>query len=78
MVGLKNLNKREQVLINIMDAVKQVTCNDDEEFFNPVLIMGAQIFSILVLSHIFQLLLRPVPGPIAQILVSMSSHLNLF
>ncbi|KAG6401057.1 hypothetical protein SASPL_137902 [Salvia splendens] len=40
------------------------------EFFNPVLAMGAQVSSLLVISHFFQLLLKPLgqPAPLAQIL----------
>ncbi|CAL5369032.1 unnamed protein product [Camellia sinensis] len=51
-----------------MDATRRVACN--RELFNPVLTMGMQVSLILVLSHFFQLLLKPFgqPGPIAHIL----------
>ncbi|KAI8536905.1 hypothetical protein RHMOL_Rhmol10G0293100 [Rhododendron molle] len=51
-----------------MDATKRVACN--REMFNPVSTMGMQVAFILVLSHCFQLVLKPLgqPGPIAQIL----------
>ncbi|KAG9135767.1 hypothetical protein Leryth_002492 [Lithospermum erythrorhizon] len=41
--------------------------------FNPVLSMSGQSFAILVISHIFQILLKPLglPAPVAQILVSV-------
>ncbi|KAK3029147.1 hypothetical protein RJ639_039702 [Escallonia herrerae] len=41
-----------------------------EELFNPVLTTGAQVSCILVLSHFFQLALKPIgqPAPVAQIL----------
>lgn len=47
-------------------------CSQDQ-FFNPILTMGYQMGAILVLSHAFQLGLKFIPGPIAQILVSMLS-----
>lgn len=47
-------------------------CSQDQ-FFNPILTMGYQVAAILVLSHAFQLCIKFIPGPIAQILVSMSS-----
>ncbi|KAA8532042.1 hypothetical protein F0562_006816 [Nyssa sinensis] len=51
-----------------MDATRRVACN--EELFNPVLTMGMQVSCILVLSHFFQLVLKPFghPAPIAQML----------
>lgn len=63
-----------------MDATKRVACN--REMFNPVSTMGMQVAFILVLSHCFQLVLKPLgqPGPIAQILVSTSlthTHRNV-
>ncbi|XP_074371716.1 cation/H(+) antiporter 2-like [Apium graveolens] len=42
-------------------------CSQDQ-FFNPILTMGYQMGAILVLSHAFQLGLKFIPGPIAQIL----------
>lgn len=46
------------------------------EVFNPVLTMGAQVSCLLVISHFFQLLLKPLgqPAPLAQILVRTSSN----
>lgn len=51
-----------------MDATRRVACN--KELFNPVLTMGMQVSFILVVSHCFQLVLKPLgqPGPVAQIL----------
>ena len=42
---------------------------------NPIISMSMQVSCILVISHFFHLLLKPLgqPGPVAQILVSMSS-----
>ncbi|XP_047328339.1 cation/H(+) antiporter 2-like [Impatiens glandulifera] len=52
-----------------MDATRRVLCNN-HELFNPMLAMGMQISLILVLSHLFQIVLKPLgqPGPISQIL----------
>ncbi|XP_059624642.1 cation/H(+) antiporter 1-like [Cornus florida] len=54
-----------------MDATRRVACHED--LFNPVLTMGMQVSCILVLSHVFQLVLKPLgqPGPIAQILAGL-------
>lgn len=40
---------------------------------NPALSMTAQVSSVLVLSHVFQIFLKPLGqhAPVAQILVSM-------
>lgn len=54
------------------ETVSRGGCSQDQ-FFNPILTMGYQVAAILVLSHAFQLCLKFIPGPIAQILVSMSS-----
>ncbi|KAK4479969.1 hypothetical protein RD792_013023 [Penstemon davidsonii] len=45
-------------------------CIMNGEFVNPVLTMGTQVSCLLVISHFFQLLLKPLgqPGPVAQIL----------
>ncbi|KAL8549924.1 hypothetical protein ACS0TY_008672 [Phlomoides rotata] len=45
-------------------------CVGNGEFFNPVLTMGTQVSCLLVISHFFQLLLKPLgqPAPLAQIL----------
>lgn len=55
-----------------MDATWGVACN--KELFNPVLTMGMQVSFILVVSHCFQLVLKPLhqPAPIAQILMAAS------
>ena len=60
-----------------MDATRRVACNP--EIFNPVLTMGMQVSFILVLSHFFQLMLKPLgqAGPVAQILVSMSPNTHM-
>lgn len=55
------------------DNVEIGTGCSRDQFFNPILTMGYQMGAILVLSHAFQLGLKFIPGPIAQILVSMSS-----
>ncbi|CAK9142800.1 unnamed protein product [Ilex paraguariensis] len=51
-----------------MNETRRVACND--ELFNPVLTTGAQISCILVISHFFQLVFKPLglPGPLAHIL----------
>lgn len=56
----------------------------DEEFcdiVNPAISLTAQVSSILVLSHVFQILLKPLGqhAPVAQILVcpSIFSHVAL-
>lgn len=48
------------------------SCN--QELFNPIISMGWQYSGILVISHILQILLKPLgqASPIVQILVSMS------
>ncbi|KAL9148573.1 hypothetical protein ABFS82_12G049900 [Erythranthe guttata] len=45
-------------------------CFGKGEVFNPVLAMGTQVSCLLVISHFFQLLLKPFgqPAPVAQIL----------
>ncbi|PIN07830.1 putative K+/H+-antiporter [Handroanthus impetiginosus] len=45
-------------------------CFGRGELFNPILAMGTQVSCLLVMSHFFQLLLKPLgqPGPVAQIL----------
>lgn len=60
----------------IMDDSIRLPCPSGE-LFNPVLTMGTQISCLLVISHFFQLLLKPLgqPGPVAQILVSMHNQL---
>lgn len=52
-----------------MDESIRLACPSGE-LFNPVLTMGTQISCLLVISHFFQLLLKPLgqPGPVAQIL----------
>ncbi|XP_057469594.1 cation/H(+) antiporter 2-like [Actinidia eriantha] len=51
-----------------MDATRRVACSP--EIFNPVLTMGMQVSFILVISHFFELVLKPLgqAGPVAQIL----------
>ncbi|CAM8906812.1 unnamed protein product [Rhodiola kirilowii] len=45
----------------------------DEDTFNPVFSMGTQMFCLLVIAQLFQLVLKPLgqPGPIAQILAGL-------
>ncbi|KAL9662838.1 hypothetical protein QQ045_027673 [Rhodiola kirilowii] len=45
----------------------------DEDTFNPVFSMGTQMFCLLVIALLFQLVLKPLgqPGPIAQILAGV-------
>ncbi|KAG8373608.1 hypothetical protein BUALT_Bualt11G0042000 [Buddleja alternifolia] len=45
-------------------------CFSKGEIFNPVLAVGTQVSCLLVISHVFQLLLRPLgqADPVAQIL----------
>ncbi|KAL1823517.1 hypothetical protein ACET3Z_010295 [Daucus carota] len=50
-----------------METPVTTGCSQDQ-FFNPILTMGYQVAAILVLSHAFQLGLKSIPGPIAQIL----------
>lgn len=61
-----------------MDATHTMFCDND--LVNPLSSMGMQVSCILVVSHVFNVVLRTVgqPGPIAQILVINQSinHLN--
>lgn len=60
-----------------MEATQRIACNAD--LINPLFTMGIQVSCVLVLSHFFHLVLKPLgqPGPIAQILVSMlPKHLH--
>ncbi|KAJ8774007.1 hypothetical protein K2173_009438 [Erythroxylum novogranatense] len=54
-----------------MDAAKRAMCLDDP--INPLITTTLQASSILVLSHFFHLLLKPIgqPGPIAQIMAGV-------
>ncbi|KAK6924552.1 Cation/H+ exchanger [Dillenia turbinata] len=55
-----------------MDAAQRVMCGDPigDLDVNPILTLGIEVSCLLVVSHIFQLILKPLgqPGPIAQIL----------
>lgn len=58
---------------------QQASCNN--ELVNPIISMGLQYSGILVISHVLQILLKPLgqASPIVQILVSMSSsHKHLY
>lgn len=52
--------------------MNDVDCFGRGELFNPILGMGTSVSCVLVISHFFQLVLRPFgqPAPVAQILVS--------
>lgn len=56
-----------------MDDTAELSCTDND-MMNPALTMTTQVSAILVLSHVFQIFLKPLgqPAPLAQILVSMS------
>ncbi|KAL6541431.1 hypothetical protein OROGR_010917 [Orobanche gracilis] len=47
-----------------------VDCFGKGEVFNPIIQLGSQVACLLVISHFFQLLLKPLgqPAPVAQIL----------
>ncbi|XP_075499613.1 cation/H(+) antiporter 1-like [Primulina tabacum] len=53
-----------------MDNVSNNKACNSGELFNPVLTMGTQVSCLLVISHFFQLFLKPLgqPAPVAQIL----------
>lgn len=57
-----------------MAAATEQTGSCNQELFNPIISLGWQYSLILVISHILQILLRPLgqASPIVQILVSMS------
>ncbi|KAF5742419.1 putative monovalent cation:proton antiporter [Tripterygium wilfordii] len=54
-----------------MDAARRAVCQDDP--FNPLITTGTQASCMLVISHFFHLVLKPLgqPGPIAQILAGL-------
>ncbi|KAL6340550.1 hypothetical protein AAG906_010458 [Vitis piasezkii] len=54
-----------------MEATQRIACNAD--LINPLFTMGIQVSCVLVLSHFFHLVLKPLgqPGPIAQILAGV-------
>ncbi|XP_065866587.1 cation/H(+) antiporter 2-like [Euphorbia lathyris] len=66
-----------------MNAAKRAMCVDDP--FNPLITTTCQIAGILVISHFFHLILKPLgqPGPVAQILAgivlgpSLLSHITI-
>ncbi|GER46778.1 cation proton exchanger [Striga asiatica] len=47
-----------------------VDCFGNNEVFNPIIQLGSQVACLLVISHFFQILLKPLgqPAPVAQIL----------
>lgn len=55
-----------------MEATEQLMCRPVDAF-NPLVTTTFQVSCILVISHIFHLLLKPLgqPGPFAQIIVSI-------
>ncbi|KAK1410502.1 hypothetical protein QVD17_37039 [Tagetes erecta] len=52
-----------------MDETSELSCPDND-MMNPALTMTTQVSAILVLSHVFQIFLKPLgqPAPLAQIL----------
>ncbi|KAI3808369.1 hypothetical protein L1987_24318 [Smallanthus sonchifolius] len=52
-----------------MDETKELSCPDND-MMNPAITMTTQVSAILVLSHVFQIFLKPLgqPAPLAQIL----------
>ncbi|MFS8010326.1 hypothetical protein Hanom_Chr14g01295691 [Helianthus anomalus] len=56
-----------------MDETSELSCPEND-MMNPALTMTTQVSAILVLSHVFQIFLKPLgqPAPLAQILVRMS------
>ncbi|XP_037495305.1 cation/H(+) antiporter 2, partial [Jatropha curcas] len=66
-----------------MDAARRAMCLDDP--FNPFISTTLQAAGILVISHFFHILLKPLgqPGPVAQILAgivlgpSLLSHIKI-
>uniref|UniRef100_A0A7N1A2A7 Cation/H+ exchanger domain-containing protein n=1 Tax=Kalanchoe fedtschenkoi TaxID=63787 RepID=A0A7N1A2A7_KALFE len=54
-------------------AGSEIDICGDEDTFNPVFSMGTQMFCLLVIAQLFQLVLKPLgqPGPIAQILAGV-------
>ncbi|KAK9071464.1 hypothetical protein SSX86_010033 [Deinandra increscens subsp. villosa] len=52
-----------------MDDTAELSCPDND-MMNPALTMTTQVSAILVLSHVFQIFLKPLgqPAPLAQIL----------
>ncbi|CAI9272260.1 unnamed protein product [Lactuca saligna] len=54
-----------------MEDTTEILCPENDTM-NPALTMTTQVSAILVLSHVFQIFLKPLgqPAPLAQILVS--------
>ncbi|KAJ0464152.1 hypothetical protein HanHA300_Chr14g0523801 [Helianthus annuus] len=52
-----------------MDETSELSCPEND-MMNPALTMTTQVSAILVLSHVFQIFLKPLgqPAPLAQIL----------
>ncbi|KAM0011227.1 putative cation/H+ exchanger, sodium/solute symporter superfamily [Helianthus debilis subsp. tardiflorus] len=52
-----------------MDETAELSCPDND-MMNPALTLATQVSAILVLSHVFQIFLKPLgqPAPLAQIL----------
>ncbi|XWS77398.1 hypothetical protein CRYUN_Cryun01aG0258200 [Craigia yunnanensis] len=55
-----------------MEATEQLVCQPVDAF-NPLITISFQVSCILVISHVFHLLLKPLgqPGPIAQLLAGV-------
>ncbi|OMO69759.1 Cation/H+ exchanger [Corchorus capsularis] len=62
-----------------MEATEQLVCRPVDEF-NPLITTCFQVSCILVCSHIFHLLLKPIgqPGPVAQLLAGVVVGPTLF
>ncbi|XWS45745.1 hypothetical protein CRYUN_Cryun14cG0005900 [Craigia yunnanensis] len=53
-----------------MEATEQLVCQPVDAF-NPLITTSFQVFCILVISHIFHLVLKPLGGPFAQLLAGV-------
>lgn len=55
-----------------VDETAELSCHDND-MMNPALTMTTQVSAILVLSHVFQIFLKPLgqPAPLAQILAGL-------
>lgn len=57
------------------EAAEKANCRSVDNF-NPLITTIFQVSCILVISHMFHILLKPLgqPGPFAQLLVSINRH----
>ena len=63
------------VILKKMEATEQLVCQPVDAF-NPLITTSFQVSCILVISHIFHLVLKPLGGPFAQLLVSIHFFLG--